>query len=294
MNYGSIHYVSWFAYLLYDPLPNVPPVRASRSKLECQEYQDSMHNLVHLSTPLQYLMSSSSYSREYRFRNSSVRYYQHRWHNRLCGSSEHPWNVGRFVFDMALRSLFPQRLVFFPLIRAVLLSAAGIRLYVFGCLCCLSCIYANMFRFINKHFFPPIPISLAWGLILTSHWHLQLLKRWTCTLALLHSVVLGTTNWTSILHSVTDKPILHQVSRVGDGRGCWCNCIWWIYCLTSTRHWLVLCSCTCGGYHNAQGAIQMPPFSHSHYREGQCWQDNHPWEGLWCGKGNKTHHHPGG
>lgn len=29
MNYGSIHYVSWFAYLLYDPLPNVPPVRIS-------------------------------------------------------------------------------------------------------------------------------------------------------------------------------------------------------------------------------------------------------------------------
>ena len=35
----------------------------------------------------------------------------------------------------------------------------------------------------------------------------------------------------------------------------------------------------------------MSPFSHSCHRKSQCWQDNHPWEGLWCRKGNKTHHY---
>ena len=64
------------------------------------------------------------------------------------------------------------------------------------------------------------------------------------------------------------------------------------YCLSSSK-WnsLVLYSCICGGYHIAQGAIQMSPFSHSCYRKSQCWKDNHPWEGLWCGKANTTHYY---
>ena len=41
------------------------------------------------------------------------------------------------------------------------------------------------------------------------------------------------------------------------------------YCLSSTRkwNWLALHSWACGGYHNAQGAIQMSPFPNSCHRK---------------------------
>ena len=46
----------------------------------------------------------------------------------------------------------------------------------------------------------------------------------------------------------------------------------------------------CGTNCEAQGAIQMSLFSYSHHRKGQCRQDNHSGEGLWCTTRNKANH----